>query len=167
MNSKTQRIVIAAMMASMVCVATMIIKVPSPMKGYVNVGDAMVLLSAWLLAPGYGFAAAAIGSALADLFYGYIIYAPATFVIKGCMALLAYLCLRVLRRRIGRFPSQIIGGLAAETLMVLGYYLFEGVLYGFVPSLVNIPANCAQGVISLLLGIVLIKLCERMKISAP
>ena len=34
MKLKTKRIVITALMTSMVCVATMIIKIPSPMKGY-------------------------------------------------------------------------------------------------------------------------------------
>lgn len=41
MHSKTKRIVITALMAAMVCVATMIIKIPSPMKGYLNIGDCM------------------------------------------------------------------------------------------------------------------------------
>ena len=64
MHSKTKRIVITALMAAMVCVATMIIKIPSPMKGYLNIGDCIVLLCGWLLSPGYGFVAAGLGSAL-------------------------------------------------------------------------------------------------------
>ena len=48
--------------------------------------------------------------------------------------------------------------------MVLGYLLFEGVLYGFVASLVNIPANAIQGLAGLILGIVLIKIFEKSKI---
>ena len=79
-------------MASMVCVATMIIKIPSPMKGYLNIGDCIVLLCGWLLAPGYGFVAAGLGSALADMLSGYVVYAPATFLIKGSMALIVFAC---------------------------------------------------------------------------
>ena len=75
------------MLAALCCVATMIIKIPSPLKGYLNLGDCVVLLSGWLLGPAYGFAAAGIGSALADIFSGYVIYAPATFIIKGLMAI--------------------------------------------------------------------------------
>ena len=44
----TRRIVTAALMASLVCVATMIVKIPSPLKGYLNLGDCVVLLSGWL-----------------------------------------------------------------------------------------------------------------------
>ena len=165
MHSKTKRIVITALMAAMVCVATMIIKIPSPMKGYLNIGDCIVLLCGWLLAPGYGFVAAGLGSALADMFSGYITYALATFLIKGSMALIAFACFKLINKRIGKLPSQIIGAVLSEIVMVLGYYVFEGFMYGFVPSAVNIPANAVQGAVGLILGIVLVKVFEKLKIS--
>ena len=165
MHSKTKRIVITALMAAMVCVATMIIKIPSPMKGYLNIGDCIVLLCGWLLAPGYGFVAAGLGSALADMFSGYLIYAPATFLIKGSMALIAFACFKLMNKRIGRLPSQIIGAVLAEIVMALGYYVFEGFMYGFIPSAVNIPANAVQGAAGLILGIILVKVFERLKIT--
>ena len=165
MHSKIKKIVITSLMAAMVCVATMIIKVPSPMKGYLNIGDCIVLLCGWMLAPGYGFLAAGLGSALADLFSGYVTYAPATLVIKGAMALIAFACYKLLSKRLGKLPSQIIGGVLAEVTMVMGYYVFEGFMYGFVPSVVNIPANAVQGAAGLILGIVLIKVFEKLKIS--
>ena len=88
LNGKTKQIVTAALFAALACVATMVIKIPSPMDGYLNLGDCVVLAAGWLLAPGYGFLAAGLGSGLADLFSGYAAYAPATFVIKGLMALI-------------------------------------------------------------------------------
>ena len=62
------------MLAALICVATMVIKIPSPLNGYINLGDCIVLLSGWLLSPVYGFMAAGLGSALADLFAGYVTY---------------------------------------------------------------------------------------------
>lgn len=165
MHSKTKRIVITALMAAMVCVATMIIKIPSPMKGYLNIGDCIVLLCGWLLSPGFGFVAAGLGSALADMFSGYITYAPATFLIKGSMALIAFACFKLMNKRLGRLPSQIIGAVLAEIVMVFGYFVFEGFMYGFVPSAVNIPANAVQGAAGLILGIILVKVFERLKIT--
>ena len=165
MHSKTKRIVITALMAAMVCVATMVIQIPSPLKGYLNIGDCIVLLCGWLLAPGYGFVAAGLGSALADVFSGYITYAPATFLIKGSMALIAFACFKLMNKRLGRLPSQIIGAVLAEIVMVLGYYVFEGFMYGFIPSAVNIPANAVQGTAGLILGIILVKVFERLKIT--
>ena len=165
MHSKTRNIVLSALMASMACVATMLIKIPSPMKGYLNLGDCIVLICGWILGPAYGFIAAGLGSALADLFSGYATYAPATFLIKGAMALVAFVCFKLLHKRVGKLASQIVGGVLAETVMVFGYFIFEGFLYGFAPSVVNIPANAAQGVAGLVIGIVLIKAFERLKIT--
>ena len=165
MHSKIQKTVVAALMASLVCVATMLIKIPSPLKGYLNLGDCVVLLAGWMLSPGYGFAAAGLGSALADLFSGYVTYAPATFVIKGLMAVIAFLCFKLMNKRIGKLPSRIIGAVLAEVVMVMGYFVFEGLLYGFIPSAVNIPANAIQGVAGIILGIVLIKFFEKANIN--
>ena len=58
----------AALMAAMACVATMVIKIPIPATGgYINLGDCIVLLSGIILGPVYGGIAAGLGSALADL----------------------------------------------------------------------------------------------------
>ena len=164
-SNTTKRIVIAAMLTALTCVATMIIKIPSPLKGYLNLGDCVVLLAGWMLNPVYGFLAAGLGSALADLFSGYIVYAPATFVIKGLMALVAFYGFKLLHNRIGNLPSRIITGIVAELVMILGYFVFEGVLYGFAPSAVNIPANGVQGVAGLILGCVLVNVFEKSKIT--
>ena len=149
-----------ALMMACVCTATVIIKVPSPLKGYLNLGDCAVLMAGWILSPGYGFLAAGIGSALADLFSGYMTYVPATFVIKGLMALIVFVCYKLMSKRLGSLTSQIIGGVIAEAIMVLGYFVFEGFLYGFIPSIVNIPANCVQGTAGLVMGIILIRVYE-------
>ena len=160
-KNTTRNIVVSALLAALVCVATMLIKVPSPLKGYLNLGDGIVLLCGWLLSPVYGFLAAGIGSALADLFAGYVIYVPATFVIKGLMALVAYYGFRLLGKRIGNIPAMVLAGVLAEIIMVLGYYVFEGFLYGFAESLVNIPANAVQGVAGIILGTVLNKTFQK------
>ena len=165
MNTRTKKIVMAAMLAALAYVATMIIKIPSPLKGYLNLGDCIVLVAGWMLSPTYGFLAAGLGSALADLFSGYVTYAPATFVIKGLMALIAFYGFKLLHNKIGNLPSRIITGIFAEIMMILGYFVFEGFLYGFVPSLVNIPANGVQGIAGLIIGVILIKIFEKTKIT--
>ena len=157
MNGKTKQIVTAALFAALACVATMVIKIPSPMDGYLNLGDCVVLAAGWLLAPGYGFLAAGLGSGLADLF-------SATFAIKGIMALIAFYGFKALSAKTGSLTARILSGAAAELWMVLGYYLFEGCLYGFVPSAVNIPANGVQGAAGLILGVLLVKALEKSRV---
>ena len=164
MNGKTKQIVTAALFAALTCVATMVIKIPSPMDGYLNLGDCVVLAAGCMLTPGYGFAAAGLGSALADLFSGYAAYAPATFVIKGLMALIAFYGFKALHGKTGNLAARILSGAAAEVWMVLGYYVFEGCLYGFAPSAVNVPANGVQGAAGLILGVLLMKALEKSRI---
>lgn len=161
MHSKTKTIVLSALMAALACVATMIIKIPSPMKGYLNLGDCVVLAAGWLLPGGYAFFAAALGSALADLFSGYIIYAPATFIIKGVMGLIAFVCLKLKTGGMNKLISQLIGGVLAEITMVAGYFIFEGFLYGFGASVVNVLPNAMQGLAGIIFGILLIKVLEK------
>jgi len=163
LKTNTQKIVTASMLAALCCVATMIIKIPSPFKGYLNLGDCVVLIAGWLLSPAYAFAAAGIGSALADLFSGYVVYAPATLIIKGAMAIIAYYCFNGMNKKFGNNPARIVGGILAEIIMILGYFVFEGFIYGFAPSAVNIPANAVQGVAGIVIGFVLFKAVEKAK----
>lgn len=160
----TKRVAVSAMFAALCCVATMMIKIPSPLKGYLNLGDCVVLLSGWLLPPAYGFLAAGIGSALADVFSGYVVYAPATFVIKGLMALVAFKGFAEFSRLRNQTAGRIISGALAEVLMIAGYYIFEGFLYGWLPSAVNILPNAVQGAVGLVLGIALTRLFVKNRI---
>ena len=164
MNTKSKKIVISAMLAAVICVATMIIKIPSPLKGYINLGDCFVLLAGWVLSPLYGFLAAGIGSALADFLSGYGVYIPATFVIKGLMAYVAYLIFKALGGKINKDLSRIISALVAEILMVAGYLIFESFLYGFAPSVVNVPFNAVQGLVGLILAVIIIKILNKRNV---
>ena len=165
MNTRTKKIVMAALMAALACVATMVIKIPSPLNGYLNLGDCIVLVAGWMLLPTYGFLAAGLGSALADVLSAYVTYAPATFVIKGLMAIIAFFGFKLFHKKFGTMLSRIISGVAAEIMMILGYFVFEGFLYGFVPSMVNIPANGVQGIAGLIIGIILMEIFQRSKIA--
>ncbi len=154
-NKKLLKTIMAALFASLTCVATMAIRIPIPAtNGYANLGDAIVLLAAFLLGPVYGSLAAALGSALADLFAGYAVYAPGTAVIKGLCALIAALLLRQLGKRIrwAHVPAAIVG----EIVMVGGYFLYESTLLGYgLAAAGSIPANAIQGAVGAAAGIAL------------
>ena len=75
-DANIKKLVLAALMAALTYVATSIVQIPSPMQGYVNLGDCIVLLSGWILGPWWGAAAGGIGSMLVDLLGGYGHYAP-------------------------------------------------------------------------------------------
>ena len=162
-DKKIRKLVLAALLAALVCVATMVVRIPSPMQGYVNLGDCFVLLSGWLLGPWYGFAAGGIGSMLADLFLGYAHYAPGTLVIKGLVALLAAL----LYEKLGRSSAaRIASGVAGEIVMVLGYFGYASMLLGKgLAAVASIPGNIFQGAVGLVVGVVLVTVLERAKVT--
>ena len=144
-------LVAAGLFAALGCAATMVLQIPSPTGGYMNLGDTAVVLGAWLLGPVYGAAAGGIGPAMADLLSGYAVYVPATLIIKAAMAFMAALLYRTLGKR-----GLILCAAAAETLMVLGYWLFDALLAAFsgggafslclMGSAAGIPSNLVQAV---------------------
>ena len=162
-SQKLKLTIISALFAALICVATMVVKIPTPLNGYINLGDCVILVASFTLPCGYGFLAAGIGSALADVLSGYTAYAPATLVIKGLMVLVVYLVTKLLKNNKPDL-AKVLSGVLAELWMVLGYYIFEGFMYGFSASLVNIPMNAVQGVAGLILAVVLIKVLEKQKI---
>ena len=149
------------MLAALTFIFTIVIKIPSPIGGYLNLGDAVVLLSGAVLSPLYAFLAAAIGSSIADLSSGFFIYAPATFIIKGLMA---YLVASASKHTLSRPPfPKFIAAVVAEIIMVSGYYIFEGFLYGFGVSMINIFPNALQGVVGFVIGMILIRVFKKRR----
>lgn len=146
MKSNIKSMVKAALFAAMIFAATRFLQVPAPVNGYVHLGDCFVILAGLVLSPVYSFLAAGIGSSLSDLFTQWAFYTPATFVIKGIMAVVAGELFALACKKINKLVASISSGVIAGVIMVVGYYLFEGALYGFIPSLANIPANAVQAV---------------------
>ena len=157
---RTKKVVFSALFAALCCVLTMIVKIPSVLGGFMHLGDGAVLTAGYFLGGAYGFLAAAIGSALADVFSGYIIYAPVTFFIKGLMALVMWMFSKK-----GKKVYTILGAFLAELIMGVGYYVFEGFLYGFSEALVNIPANLIQGIFGFFGGLVLLGIFNKSNIN--
>ena len=150
-SSRTRLLAMTALFAALGCVATTVIKVPSPTGGYMNLGDTAVLLGAYFLGPAYGALAGGSGPAMADLLGGYPMYVPGTLLIKAVMAVTAGLLYRLLRRR--GLPGVIACGAAGEVPMVLGYWLYDALLVSagggafgsaLAGAAAGIPSNLAQ-----------------------
>ena len=167
-KDKLLKICVTAMFAALICVATMLIQIPSPLNGYVNFGDCFILIAAWVLGPVYGFAAGGIGSALADLFTGYVHYVPGTFVIKGLIAVAAALICRAMLKKLSKIsvPAYIVSALAGEIIMVGGYYLYAALLLGksFAGAAASVPGNLVQGAFGLVCGVVIIKIIAKTRV---
>lgn len=143
-------IAISAVMAALVCVATVIVQIPNPAtRGYINIGDAMIFVTALTFGTFVGGIAGGVGSALADVVSGYGLYAPFTLVIKGLEGVIAGLITN--KKSVAR---DILAVAIAGCEMVFGYFLSEFYLLQFGwAALTEVPGNIFQvaagGVISI------------------
>lgn len=177
----TKKMVTCALMAALTCVATMIIKVPTPTMGYIHLGDGLVLLCGIVLGPAGGALSAGIGSMFADIFSGYVSWAPATFIIKALAAFVAGFLFRrlqhVFQGNKARYFSIVAGGLIGEAIMVFGYFIYEAglaafasgsfnsaaIAAGIASSAVTIPFNILQGATGIVISILLLPILMKIE----
>lgn len=164
-NDSLHYLVLVALFIALVALATMVINVPMiATQGFINVGDAVIFLSAVLMGPRVGLAAGGLGSALADLLLGYAHWAPWTLVIKAVEGLIAALLGHAIYKKEQKVSRRVVGGLILASLwMVLGYYLAGGVMVGFKTALASIPGNLVQGLGSVVLALPLLHAFRRFK----
>lgn len=136
-----KKISFSAICASLIFAVTWLVSVPIPGGGgaYLNLGDAMIYISAGILGGPVGCAAAAIGSCLADIAYGSMIYAIPTFVIKGTMGLVFGL----ITRKTGLL-RYVLAALLCGGIMTLGYGVFELCVFGKEYAAVAVVGNLVQ-----------------------
>lgn len=158
-HSKVRTLTLSAMLAAFTAVATIMIQIPTPTKGYVNLGDCVVNMAGWILGPAYGAAAAGIGSALADIILGYTMYAPVTLVIKALMAAVSFFTFRAVKNRFSGILSRILAAAAAELVMVVGYTMYEVIIYhSWSYVLIGTAGNVAQSVMGIISSVAVYEL---------
>lgn len=156
-KTSTRQLTLAALFMALTTVATMVIHIPVPAtQGFVNVGDSFVLLSGLLFSHYYGALIGGVGSALADLFLGYTIFAPVTLIVKAIEALLASYIDR--ESTVSRVIAVIIG----VTWMVFGYFIFEVFMFDLPVALSAVIPNSIQGIVSAGLALLLYPIVRRL-----
>ncbi len=110
-----------------------------------------MLLGAALCGP-VAVPAGALGSALSDLLGGYTIYALPTFLIKGLVALVALFAFRQ-----KRLWLRALLLLAAEAVMVAGYFVCEAFILGMGigAAVADLGGNAVQGLSGVVLALAL------------
>lgn len=154
-EERIRSLALHGMLTAVIAMLTLFASVPLPVGtggAYLNAGDAAVHLAAYVLGPVGGAVTAGVGSALADILHGAVVYAPATFVIK---ALMAYICGRLARRT--RLVAPAVSGL----VMPVGYFFFELALYGKAAALPGLWMNAIQYAFGSVAGTLLIAALPR------
>ncbi len=150
-NTSIYYLVQGAILSVLIYVLTCFVKVPS-INGYVHIGDALVFLSASVLPPVYACASAIIGAGLSDILGGYMIWVPATVLIKGLTAL----CFTRKGKRVVSVRN-LLAIIPALILCAGGYYLYEAIFIvgNFVSPLVSILPNVVQTVTSAVIYVII------------
>jgi uncharacterized membrane protein len=152
-----RKLTTAGVLAAAIVLLTTLVSIPMPGGlGYINLGDVGVLLAGMVLGGGWGALCAGAASALSDVLLGYTVYAPATFIIKGLVALVAGLLFARTQKKI-RFVALYLAAL----IVPAGYFCYEVLLYGAASALPNIPFNTMQciigAVVATIVGVMLLK----------
>lgn len=156
-SQSIRRLTTAGVLAAAIVLLTTLVSIPMPGGfGYINLGDVGVLLAGMLLGGGWGALCAGAASALSDVLLGYTVYAPATFLIKGLVALVAGILFAKTQKKI-RFAALY----PAALIVPAGYFFYELLLYGAASAIPNILFNTLQcmvgAVVATILGIMLLK----------
>lgn len=137
----------AAVSAALVFAATAFFQVPIPL-GYAHLGDAVIFITALLLPRREAAMAAAVGSAMADFFAGFALWAGPTLLIKWGMVLIVAAVAG--GRRPVRLPRAAAGWGLSALWMAAGYTLFGAFLYdSFAAGLSSLPGLLLEGVVNI------------------
>ena len=156
-NKSLRKIVTDGLMIAIVFLATYFTKFPGPVPpGYINLGDAVIIVCAIIFGKRNALIAGALGSALADFAVGALIYVPVTFVVKGFEGLIMGL---IIEKAGNKRVTQIAAIVAGMAIMVLGYFFAEATFLGAIDSSLgwvaaeaDMPLNAIQGIASAVIG---------------
>lgn len=163
--NKTHKLIIAALLTALVTVATIAFQVPVPAtRGYINLGDTIIFVSALLLGAKYGAVAGGVGSALADLLSPYVVWAPFTFVIKGFEGFIVGYIFYSLFSGKSSFKARITAMIVGGLWMAAGYFGAEVILYGAPAAFVELPGNLFQAAGSIVLALPIVAVISKINI---
>lgn len=130
-RATTLYVVMLGLFTALAVVATLLLQIPVGPLGYINFGDAVVMIAAVVLGPVGGAIVGGIGPAMADVITGYFVYAPFTAVIKALEGLLCGLIyMRAFRQR-ASWVRCLVAFLAVSVWVTVGYALADFLLVLF------------------------------------
>ncbi len=138
-NSRIQLIALTGLFAALTTVVTSFIRIPAAHNGYTHAGDSIIYLASCILPAPYAIASASIGGVFADIIAGAPEWAFATAIIKALNTLPFIVSRQILKRHDKDdkilHPLNIAMLLPTSLVTIIGYFIAEGIMYGFETSL--------------------------------
>ncbi|GEK32221.1 membrane protein [Kurthia zopfii] len=162
----TNDLIITAMCIALVFVATLFLNIRLPISvngGLVHLGTAMLFITTLLFGPKKGMIIGAVGMGLFDLFSGWTLWAPFTFVTRGLQAWIVGTIAYSAYRNASSIPFNVMGILASVPVMLAGYYLCEGIIFGnWIAPATSIPGNLLQNAVGLVIAIPVVAALKKL-----
>jgi uncharacterized membrane protein len=136
-------------MTLVVLLLTSLVRVPTPAKGYIHLGDAGVFFAAFAFGPWVGAVSGGLGTALADILGGFPQWAVFSLLIHGLQGWVAGWIARRWASTGGLILAAVVGGV----IVVVGYLLAGIVLSGVGAALAEIPLNVLQVAVGAVVGL--------------
>lgn len=159
-SERTKEIAVTGLFIALTFVFTYVnIKLPFGYGGLIHLGNIPLLLGAMLYGKRTGFLAGAFGMALFDVLSSWFSYAPCTFITCGLMGL----AVGWITEKHKGFGFRVLAVAVALFIKLLGYYLFESVVYhSLVAPLASMPGNTLQVVLAAIPVLILIIPLEKV-----
>lgn len=159
MTNNLKSFVRVAMLTALACVLTMFPQIPTGTGGYVHFGDSIIYVAAAFMGPLAGAIVGAVGHSLADLLSGYVIFAVATFVIKGVMGF------AIGKILYGSFSKVrfLIAGVVSLAIVTLGYFFAEIPMFGVSTASIVFISSPVQWLMSVVASAVFIPVISKVR----
>lgn len=150
----TKSLVFTALSIALVAVCTIMVRIYIPATtGYVNFGDIMIFAVAITLGKKKGAIAGGLGSCLADILVGAMIFAPGTLIIKGIEGFLCGLLYEKISKRFKNILAICISCIIAGAFMVFAYFIYELIIFSLEGAMGGLPGNIVQGIVSVVAAV--------------
>ncbi len=167
-SSKTKELVTSGLLISLVFVATKFINIRLPISingGLIHLGNTMLFLAAIVFGKRKGAIAGAFGMGLFDIVSGWMAWAPFTFIIRGIMGYIIGSMAYAKGRKGESFLWNLMGIVFSGIVMIIGYYITEGILYGnWISPMTSVPGNLVQILIGTAIGVPAAAAVKRTKL---
>ncbi|MFP4589288.1 MAG: ECF transporter S component [Candidatus Bipolaricaulota bacterium] len=136
-----RNVALGAVFAAGVTVATMMISIPVGV-GYLNFGEIVIYIAAFLFGGTVGGLAGGVGAAAADVLLGWAMYAPITLIVKG----LEGFVVGSLSKESSK--SKLIAVALGAPFMIVGYFFARVYFEGFPAAILQeLPIDLIQAAV--------------------
>ena len=159
---KIRDLVQMGLLSALTFVAAWAIHIPYGNGGVIHLGDSMIFLTAVVFGRRYAAISGAIGMTMFDIFSGFSVWAPYTFVIKAVMGLIAGSLANLGDSKGSSAVKNGLGMLTAGIWMIFGYYAAEAIItWNITQPLFSIFGNVIQAGAGAAIAFVIIAAIKR------